>query len=156
MKRLIKFLLFGIIYITFCTGCKDTVDDDLVIYPVDLDVSDFSLNETACNWNWPTLMTNTLFVINSVEEFVSKISCQNDNVPAIDFKKYSLLYTWGSTTSGVHSIKKHLKQTSKNDYKLSIDVKLNMATVAEGWRIVILTPKLSNNATIVLDVNLHY
>lgn len=156
MKRLIKFLLFGIIFITFCTGCKDTVDDDLVIYPVDLDVSDFSLTGTACNWNWPTLMTDTLFVINTVEEFVSKISCQNDNVPAIDFEKHSLLFTWGSTTSGVQSISKHLEQTSKNDYQLSIDVILNDATVLDRWIISILTPKLSSTANIVVDVNQHY
>jgi hypothetical protein len=156
MKRLIKFLLFGIIYINICIGCKDTVDDDLVIYPVNLDVSDFSLTGTNCNWNWQTFQKDSFVVINSKEEFVARIICQDDNVPAIDFEKHSLLFTWGSTTSGVHSISKHLKQTSKNDYQLSIDVILNDATVAEGWRISILTPKLSSTANIVVDVNQHY
>jgi hypothetical protein len=153
MKKQFTVILLSLFSMIF-VNCGQ--DERIEKYPLDLDVSDFSLTGTACNWNWPTLMTDTLFVINTVEEFVSKISCQNDNVPAIDFKKHSLLFTRGTTTSGVHSISKHLKQTSKNDYQLSIDVILNDATVAEGWRIVILTPKLSKNATIVLDVNQHH
>lgn len=144
-------ILFASFFIVNCGNNEITES-----YPLDLDIIDFSLTGTNCNWNWQAFQKDSFVVINSKEEFVARIICQDDNVPAIDFENSTLLFTWGPTTTGVHSIDKHIKQTSKTNYILSIDVKLNMAAVPQGWYIAILTPKLSSKSNIELDINLHY
>lgn len=157
MKKLLKFLLFGVACTTLCAGCNNMVNNDITeTYPRNVDVSDFNLTETACNWSWQTIKEDTVYVINSTEELYGYISCQNDNVPAIDFEKYSLLLTKGGTTSGVHKIDRNLQQTSIDEYKLTVDITLEMTTVAQGWMIAVLTPKILSSTTIELDVKQHY
>jgi hypothetical protein len=153
MKKLLKFLLFGVACTTLYAGCNNMVNNDITeTYPTDVDVSDFNLTETACNWSWQTIKEDTVYVINSTEELYGYISCQNDDVPAIDFEKYSLLLTKGGTTSGVHKIDRKLQQTSINEYKLTVDITLEITTVAQGWNLAALVPKLSSNAIITLNV----
>lgn len=133
------------------------VNNDIIVnYPIDVDVSDFSLTETACNWSWQTIKEDTVYVINSAEQFLMFITCQKDETPAVDFEKHSLLLTKGGTTSGVHKIDRNLQQTSINEYKLTVDITLEMTTVAQGWMIAVLTPKLLSSTTIELDVKQHY
>ena len=123
------------------------------VYPVDINIQDFSLAETGCSWQ--NTEGDTVYIINSAEELLLYISC-NEDIPEIDFNKYSLIFTSGGTTGGIHNISRSLQKTSVNEYKLMIDIKLDMTTVAQGWLTAFLTPKLFSHSTIESDVNQHY
>ncbi len=131
-------------------------NDITVNYPINMNVSDFSLTETTCNWNWQTMKRYTVYVINSAEQLLMFITCQKDVVPAIDFEKHSLLLTSGVTPSGVHSISRHFQQTSINDYNLMVKIIMNMTAMPGFWHVAILAPKLIGSTTIKLEVKQQY
>ncbi len=157
MKNLTRILLLLAVVATLCKGCNNIGDNELsVTYPEDVDMSDVSLSGTTCSWNWQNTEEDTVYVINSAEELVSYISCEKGDAPAINFDSYSLLLAHGVTTSGVHEIERNLQQTSTNKYKLIVDITLEMTTVAQGWALSALVPKIPNNAIIKLDVIKHH
>jgi len=156
MKNLLKYLVLGIICTAFCAACNDINNNDIrVAYPEDVEMNNYTLEGTACNWNWQSIQIDTVYLINSAEELLTYISCQKD-APTVDFEKHSLLLARGGTTSGVHKIDRNLQQTSIKEYKLTVDITLEMTTVAQGWKIAVLTPKLLSSTTIELDVKQHY
>ena len=156
MKTLLNILLFGVVYSIICAACNDIGNNNIEItYPKELDISNFSLTETACSWNWKNIRIDTVHVINSEEKLIKYITCEKENTLSIDFNKYTLLIAHGGTTSGVHKIDRNLQQTSINEYKLIVDITLDMTTVAQGWMIAILTPKLLSSTTIELVVKQH-
>ena len=157
MKKLLRILLFLGVGATLCKGCNNIGNNELMAtYPEDVDMSNFSLDGTVCSWNWQYLEEDTVYVINSSEKLLNYISCQKNEVPIIDFNKYSLLLTYGGTTSGVHKIDRNLRQTSINKFKLVVDITLEMTTVAQGWTLSVLVPKIPNSAIIQLDVIQHH
>jgi hypothetical protein len=124
-----------------------------------IEFSEYSL--TQCHWNtWNTknFVQDSVYIINSQEEFLMFISCDEDSMPApiVDFNEYSLLLVRGGTTTGIESIAKTLQQLSIHKYELNIEITLNMAAIAEGWVIAILIPKLSQNTIIVLNKVEHF
>jgi hypothetical protein len=157
MKKLIKFLFVGVACTIIYSGCNNMVNNDITVnYPIDVDVSDFSLTETTCSWNWQTIKGDTVYVINSAEQLLMFITCQKDDVPAIDFEKHSLLLTSGVTPSGVHSFSQHLQQISINEYNLMVKIIMNMTAMPGFWHVAILAPRLSGNPTIKLEVKQQY
>ncbi len=157
MKTILKTLLIVLASTALCTGCNDNGNVDIIVtYPVDVDVSDYSLTETPCSWNRQTIKRDTLYIINSTEELLTYISCQKALVPPIDFEKHSLLLARGGTPSWILSVSRHLQQTSINEYKLLIDIKKDYTTLPGSWLMAILTPKLSSSVTIDLEIKQHY
>lgn len=157
MKKLIKFLLVGVACTTIYAACNNMVNNDITgNYPIDVNVSDFSLTETTCNWNWQTIKRDTVYVINSEEELLTYISCEKEDMPTIDFNKYSLLLTSGVTPSGVHSFSRHLQQTSINEYNLMVKIIMNMTAMPGFWHVAILAPRLSGSPAIKLEVKQQY
>jgi hypothetical protein len=156
MKNLLNILLFGVVYSIICVACNDIGNNNIVeTYPKDVEISNYSLEETACSWNWQNIRIDTVHVINSEEKFITYISCEKEDAPSIDFNKYTLLLAHGGTTSGVHKIERNLQQTSINEYNLIVDITLEMTTVAQGWMIAVLTPKLLGSTAIELVVKQH-
>jgi hypothetical protein len=157
MKNSLNILLFGFVYSIICAACNDIGNNNIMVtYPKDVDISNYSLKGTSCSWNWQNIQINTVHVINSEEELITYTSCEKKDAPSFDFNKYSLLLAHGGTTSGVHKIDRNLQQTSIDEYKLTVDITLEMTTVAQGWMIAVLTPKLLSSTTIELDVKQHY
>lgn len=156
MKEIIKLLIPLIIIAPFHFSCKKLNEDIPITYPVDVEVSDFSLTGTPCNWNWQTIKRDTLYVINSVEDIRVHVSCQVDNLPSINFGEKSLLLIRGVTPNGVYTLSRFLKQNSSKEYLLEINIKMNATTLPGHWLIAILTPKLSSSAIIELDIKQHY
>jgi hypothetical protein len=113
-----------------------------------IEYSEYSL--TQCHWNKSNLTHDSVYIINSQDEFLKFISCEGETtpMPVVDFNEYSLLFAYGFTTSGVSSVTKTLQQLSDRKYELNIEVILNMTTYPEGWIVAILTPKLFQSSII--------
>jgi hypothetical protein len=159
MKILFKILLAAVISTTLCMSCNDNENEDdeiIVTYPVDIEVSDYSLDETPCRWNNQTTKADTLYVINSKNELLTCISCQEALVPHIDFDKNTLLLVRGGTPQWVISTTRQFQQTSINEYKLVIDITMSMITLPGFWHIAILTPKLQSNVIIEAEITKHH
>jgi hypothetical protein len=101
-----------------------------------------------------TTLHGNLLIINSKEDFekyfyFSEIS----DCPEIDFSKHTLLLAYGTSTYGVHKIHSELLFTG-DEYVLKIEIIQNDATVAEHWRIALVTDKIAEVANVELDVTI--
>jgi hypothetical protein len=154
MKTL-KFLIFAMLALSMCMACSKLVTPGQEAGEVEIESHDYTLQGTSCSWQYSKLKAGTVYLINSQEELSSIISCKENEMPHIDFGKYSLLLTRGGTTSGIHAFEKQLRQISLSEYSLYVDITLNATTVAQGWSISIKVPKLSPNAVVTLNINEH-
>jgi hypothetical protein len=129
-------------------GCSD--NEESITYPVEVDIEDFSLDGTL----WQNLVPDNVYLINSREELAPYIS----GVVDIDFDKYSLIIASGEMPSGIDSIATNLSQTSSDEYRLEIDIKLNPAAniIIEPWTASLLAPKIKENAAVGLVLNYNY
>jgi hypothetical protein len=119
-------------------------------YPIDKEISDYSLTGSSCTWK--SVEKNTLYIIKSAEELANYISCSESNPPLIDFDKHSLLLVQGINLSGIQSIDKQLQQISTNEYRLTVNIVSNETTVVQGWTVAILTPVLPPNTVATLAI----
>lgn len=119
------------------------------VYPVEIQATDFSLPE-GCGWRFyfPTDLSphRAFYIINSQDDLKDKLYCE-DNVPVMDFDKYSLLVficDYGE------NLTHQLQQIDEYRYKWNIDIK---GTTRSGFlSIAILIPKLPQNAIVDLDI----
>ncbi|GHT24576.1 hypothetical protein FACS189430_09710 [Bacteroidia bacterium] len=148
MKRLILILaLFFVIFILLCNlSCKQNKDGELT----KLSFSDYSLSGTSCLWN--TIDMNKVIIINSNKELEKYINCNGENHPIVDFSQFTLLLVSGGTTSGISKITKNVFKESNNIYILEVTVLLNLTTVAQGWSVAILIPKIHDNSVVTLNL----
>jgi hypothetical protein len=121
-------------------------------YPAEIEIGDYV--PEGCGWKTKNVTADSLYVIRSIEEFRTFVSCPETDVPAIDFDRYSLLFVHGRTLSGIAGIAKNLQQTSATGYVLNVEITLNAATVVQPWNIAVLTPKLPQNAAVRLNRNI--
>lgn len=132
------------------------------VYPADVDIINITVLPVDpltviriippnC-WNPQIVRPHVLYIINSTEELFTYLSCNND-IPEINFDKYSLLVARGGATSNINDVHGALQQISTNKYKWMIDANVGYATVPGIWIVAILTPKLLNSAAIELDIN---
>lgn len=149
MKKFIISLLSFFIFLSF--GCSQ--QDENTTYPAIIEINDYLLTGTTCNWQ--NVELDTMYLINSNEELLKYVSCQGNALPTIDFDKYSLLLVRGVNTKGIHSITRDFEQISINEYKFVIDITSDMTTIAQGWRVAVLTAKLHQNAVVKLDLRKH-
>jgi hypothetical protein len=70
---------------------------------------------------------------------------------ALSMSTACLEVAFGGTTNGIATISKELL-FENNTYSLTVDIKLNMTAVAQGWHIVLITDKI-NAQSIVLNLN---
>jgi hypothetical protein len=114
-------------------------------------VTDFNL-PTGCVMNYAKMQLNSVYVINSEEEWAKIFTCERP--PEIDFSTKTLLVAFGGTTNGVANIRKELL-FENNTWSLTVDVTLNDATVAEGWHVILIANKI-NTQSIILNLNKHF
>jgi hypothetical protein len=122
--------------------------------PREIPFTEYSLSETDCRWVNTT--SDKVIIINSNEELKKHIECEDDNYPAINFSKQTLLLASGATTHNVIGVNSHLKQYSKNSYELYVEVTLGTATVAQGWYISILTEKINERSILKTNVKTNH
>ena len=158
MKRLImKTKIFKIIAIMLiltgsffsCTKRGYSVES-VESVKVEIPVVGYSLAGTGC-W-WTNLESEKVAIVNSNKELEKYIESSGNDCPTIDFSEHTLLLTCGATSNGVAEINTTLFKDASEKYTLKVEILLTIVTVAEGWRTAILTPKLTSNTNIVLDV----
>ena len=94
---------------------------------------------------------NKVVIINSNNELEKYFI--EPNYLDIDFSKYTLMLARGAASNGIEKKKVNsLQQLSANKYKLNVEITLNDATVAEGWRIALIMSKFSEKIEIELNV----
>ena len=143
---------------------KPIVFIDNTIPTKNVSITDYSLVGTNCSWNFSSLTEDSIYVINSQQELFTLLDrYQNSIPPTIDFNQYSLLFVWGrtySTYNFLYDVTKNLWQISDSVYKLDVEVMLDEGAIPNSlsqkmyWRVAILIPKLAQNASIMLCVNI--
>ena len=113
-----------------------------------------SLRERRCSRcrTWKNAEKNKLYIINSEDAFNNYIVCSENDFPAIDFERSSLLLVHGSNLSGIHSIERQLEQLEKNKYNLKISIVSNASAVVQSWTVAILVPRLTDEAEFSMEV----
>ena len=105
--------------------------------------TDYTLG-VGCGWNFPNIVPDSLYIINSDDELLTLIFCSEDSMfTDIDFNKYTLLFAHGGTSPNVPNITKKLEFCS-NNYKLDIDICLNESGIIPKWHTAIIVHKLEN------------
>ena len=154
MKRnLLKLTAFLLILTGIASSCNPECPPDCPDeYPQNISFTEYSLNETSCQWqNLP--YDEKVMIINSSEELEKYISCTEGSYPAIDFTKHSLLLASGKLNKGILSITaKNLQQLSSNKYELSIEAE-GYSSILHKWNAAILVDKLSEESYVGLKVN---
>ncbi|MDR1171423.1 MAG: hypothetical protein LBL24_03100, partial [Bacteroidales bacterium] len=123
--------------------------------PKEISFTEYSLAKTSCQW---TKLNNNdeAVVINSNEELNRYVTCTDNDYPAIDFSKYTLLVAHGTATSSVVSVNcSRLQQISEQGYTMNVDLVLGNATVMSPWQVVLITDKI-NAQGVILNLNKHF
>jgi hypothetical protein len=95
---------------------------------------------------------DSVYVINSEEEWANIFTCGDR--PEIDFSTKTLLVAFGGVTNGISNISKELL-FENNTWSLTVDITLNMTTVAPRWHVVLITDKI-NAQRVILNLNKHF
>jgi hypothetical protein len=124
-------------------------------YPIDIPFTEYSLEGTSCQWiNFD--YHETVIIINSYEELGEFISCTEDTYPEIDFAKWTLLLAFGLTPSSpTKVVEKQLQQIANNEYLLSLDIRMSMFDLSGVWFVQIKVPKLSQDAIVMLNIDIN-
>ena len=123
--------------------------------PIEIPFTEYSLTGSSCQWAWANIEFEKANVINSKEELEKYIVCSESSYLEIDFSKYTLLLSRGVTTSGVVAFEKQLQQISIHEYSLYVDIAIGITTMPGSWLVAIIVPKLSQNAVVTLNTNVH-
>jgi hypothetical protein len=113
-----------------------------------LTVSDFNI-PAGCSLNYEKMQHNSVYVINSEEEWAKIFTCESN--PQIDFSTKTLLVAWGVAPSGIGDVAKTLL-FANNTYTLTVDILLGVTAKPESWHIVLITDKITTQS-VILNVN---
>ena len=147
LKLIAYLLMAGLFYF----ACSDDVSID---NPKKIEIEDFSLYGTMCNWS-NRENNGKIVIINSEEELKKYVTCSmNSEYHDIDFSKHSLLLAGSISSAGIYSIfEKNMEQVSSNKYELNVVVCLNEISEPLEWGIAIKTSKLNKDAVIELKID---
>ena len=128
------------------------------VYEGIIPVADFfPIFGNGCNVDLVNIKQDSVYIINSQGEWDTLISCQNDNTPLavdVDFDQYSLLFVWGMVPEHFTNITKEMRQLSRNEYTLSVEIYLGGQASPRPWTLFLLTRKLNKGSNNVeLDVS---
>jgi len=122
------------------------------VYPRVIETVDFKPYNYGCTTNYANMQDDTVYVINSEEEFAYYFTCANN--PQIDFETQTLLFAFGPTYTGIRSISTELLAESNTMYVLKVEVLLAPTGVALTWKITIIVDKI-NPDNVSLELNKH-
>jgi hypothetical protein len=112
--------------------------------------TNFDYQNFGCGMYFANMQANTVYVINSEEDFARYFNCETD--PQIDFATKTLLFAFGTAPGGVGNKTVELIQNNEN-YTLKVDITLNDADIAgEGYTVAVIVDKINNN-NIILTTN---
>ncbi len=152
MRKLTILYLVSITSLFIFSSCSD--DDDETMVATKLSITEFILNE-GCTWKGQQA-GDSFDMIRSQSEMDTRIEKTEGSVVNYpDFTRNSILLATGPTSYGVSKIETNLTKDADTQYTLSVDVYTNATTVAEGYRIAVLTPVLSGNVTVVKKTTIH-
>ena len=120
-------------------------------YPIDITFSEYSLNETLCEWT-NLSYDDKVIIINSTEELESYILCNDENYSAIDFSEYTLLLAHGIASSSAVTNCNSLQQISEQSYEMEVNILLTQALVLTCWHVPIIVNKLDDGSIIKLVI----
>lgn len=121
--------------------------------PMEIPFMEYSLVGTSCQWAWANIEFSKAIVINSNKELEEYIVC-TDGSPEIDFLNQTLLLARGTTTNGISDITKSLQQFSTDEYILNVRITVDMTMIAEGWFVVLVVEKISEDSDVELNVTI--
>jgi len=152
-KKILKLTAFLLLLTGLASSCNPECPPDCPDeYPQNISFTEYSLNETSCQWqNLP--YDEKVIIINSSEELEKYISCTEGAYPAVGFSKHTLLLASGKTNGHISEVTaKNLKQLASNKYKLDVEVISCNLTHIESWSIAIVVEKPNNKSHVELDV----
>ncbi|MDR0505717.1 MAG: hypothetical protein LBH32_02710, partial [Dysgonamonadaceae bacterium] len=129
---------------------KPVIFNDLTLGKHILPLVNFEFPED-CVRSIATLQPDSLYVINSDEEFNKYFICGSN---PIDFSKKTLLFSLGETNYGIYKISTELLKES-NEYSLTVDIQLTISCVIDRWNIALITDKI-NTQNVILNLNKHF
>jgi hypothetical protein len=149
-------IFFGLFLATSCVEPEEPIKpkppiDNPTNYPIDIPFTEFSLEETPCQWA-NLGYDGKIIIINSREGLEQYIECSGGNYTAIDFSRNTLLLVSGSTQNGVYSNIEKLEQLSATQYKLYVKAILNDDKPDKQWSSAIVISKLKEEALVELHL----
>ena len=140
-------------------SCEEKLADvSPKLEPIDVLFTEFLLGD--CQWKNYDSDGDTLIIINYTGGFGKHVACpgdsDDDTYPTDDLQYTLLLASGTARNSPVVNITKQLTKTAENEYNFSIDITTGNQRAISPWLVAIAVPKLSNDATISLNVNEHY
>jgi hypothetical protein len=160
MKTFVNILtsvaLFGLIFISCNNNATENPPKDEKSET--LSIKDFVLTYggtwdfTSIPWNTTVLNPDTVFVINSKEEFVGNFPTVT-SVPD-NFNDYSLLFAYGYTPSNIVKTSHKVVSDDNGTFRLELDIELGAALMPDVWYISVLVPKIPNVSVILITKNL--
>jgi hypothetical protein len=117
----------------------------------EVSITDFSINDSTCHWNFANLIRDSIYLINSQEEFITFISCEGDipSTDSIDFNDQTLLLVYGQTPNMIESKMISLGKTA-NNYIFNVTIQCNDATAIDKYFIAIIVSEKIIANTIIL------
>ena len=114
----------------------------------------YSLNETSYKWNLGYVGEKNLIAINSDEELENYITCtENDDYPAIDFTRQTLLLAYGQQAYGITFCKLVYLCRSSIGYVLNVDMCPKATAAVTPWDSAIVVDKLDEDIDIEISIN---
>jgi hypothetical protein len=150
MKNLKLFLgMTAVLLLVTLTAFKCGSEND----PVNtiITTTNFESQNFGCGMNLANMQADTVYVINSGEEFARYFNCETD--PQIDFSQKTLLVAHGTATSGIRNIFTELS-INNGVYSLIVNIQVDITGVAPPWHIELITDKINTNS-VMLNINQH-
>ena len=116
----------------------------------ELPFTEYSLEGTSCQWT-NLSYDNKALIINSYNELASYITCTEDDCPAIDFSKHTLILVSGTSEYNIYGIPKKLWQFPAK-YVLDIETSFS-AWYDRQWELAIVTEKIKESSTVVINID---
>ena len=144
-----------------CEGSKAPYASDDIPFdePINVPFTEISLLEACeCEWicDWVRVNTESeLVIINSDRELRRHVTCV-ENVPAIDFSRYTLLLARGTAGNSNTPVSIRLEQISSRSYEMSLVFQLYLKQVIARWNVPIIINKLNDNDNVNLNVTIKY
>jgi hypothetical protein len=151
-----RFLYLSLLVVAFfsCDNSKepDVIDDNSSkTYPVELRASNYQAPEGCYGTK---MEADTLYIINTQNEFISWIPCA-DVIADIDWEKQTLLVTWDRRCNADSRIVENkFAEIAENVFRFEVTVEPSVTTNAAPLFIYTIVPKLPKNAIVGFNINL--
>jgi hypothetical protein len=145
MKKVLLAISFALIFIACSSNDIEPKKETPVIKDFALTFSD-SLDYSSIPWDTTALNVDTVFVINSQEEFAKNFptaTAKPDN-----FTDYSLLFAYGTTTNKIVKTTHKVVAETGGTYRMDVDIELEEEQIPDVWCVTVLVPKIPDASVV--------